>query len=468
MSDENKALTARIKKLATALPRTHALLIGLAITAAFFALMLPSGEVLANRRPMPLVTDIDTNPQLALNTLTTPVLTAPVIADERPEPEWKEVEVRKGDSLGKLFERAGVSIGDMHDVLQTGEDAKTLKAIYPGQKLAFQLDQDGRLIALRYDETQLKSVKYYRDASGFVAEQINRDPEVHHQFTTGKVTSSLYKSGLDAGLSYNTILQLANIFSGEIDFALDIRPDDSFIVMHDEYYLDGKKIGDGPIVAASFTNQGQTYTAYRYIYANGDVGYFSASGESMRKTFMRAPLDFVRVSSPFNMHRLHPLFKTVRPHRGIDYAAPVGTPVYAAGDGRIVQSGYSPSNGNFVVIRHDATYTTKYLHLSKRYVKAGQRVKQHQVIGAVGKTGWATGPHLHYEFLVNGEHVNPAKIAKHLPKAKQIAASERRRFDEQVHGLEAQFAAYTQQRQPADASKLATDNSAADSSRTKL
>ncbi len=468
MAHSNAALAVKVKKLIDALPRTHALLIGLAIVALFFALMLPSGEVQANRRPLPLPIDIDANPQLALTTLANPVLSEPTLTTENKQPEWKELVVRKGDSLAKLFDRAGVSANDMSEVLQSGEDANTLKRIYPGQKLAFQIDKDGQLVALRYEETQLKSTQYYREDNNFVAEKINREPEVRHQFASGTITSSFYKAGSDAGLGDGTILQLADIFGGEIDFALDIRANDQFVVMYDEYYLDGKKIGDGPILAASFTNQGETHTAFRYVYANGDLGYFSADGESMRKSFMRAPLDIIRVSSPFNLHRMHPLFNTMRPHRGIDYAAPIGTPVYAAGDGRIVQSGYSPSNGNFIVIKHDSTYTTKYLHLSKRNVKVGDRVKQHQVIGAVGATGWATGPHLHYEFLVNGTHINPAKIAGQLPKAERIAASERRRFAEQVHGLQAQFAAYAQQNKTAVTDKLAAGDSTADSGSKKL
>jgi murein DD-endopeptidase MepM/ murein hydrolase activator NlpD len=204
-------------------------------------------------------------------------------------------------------------------------------------------------------------------------------------------------------------------------------------------------VGNGPILAASFTNQGETHDAFRYVYANGEVGYFNQDGTSMRKTFLRAPLDFIRISSPFSMSRKHPLFKTNRPHRGIDYSAPAGTPIYAAGDGRIVQSSFSSSNGNFVVIEHNGTYSTKYLHMQKRAVAAGQRVKQHQVIGYVGSTGYATGPHLHYEFLVNGVHTNPATIASKLPKADRIAAGEQRRFSEQVRNLQTQFASYGQQ-----------------------
>jgi murein DD-endopeptidase MepM/ murein hydrolase activator NlpD len=438
---------AIIRTLLQELPKTHMLLATLALAVVFFALLLPSGEVQANRRPMPLSIHADIDPQLALNSLATPTLIEPKLNTEQftSEEAWQELTVRKGDNLAKLFERAGASANDLNEVLQSGPEAKTLKHIFPGQKLAFQLDKEGQLVALRHEESELKSTLFNRDESNFVAEKINRDPEVRHQFARGTITSSLYKAGLDAGLSDGMILQMAEIFGGEIDFVLDLRAQDEFVVMYDEYYLDGKKIGNGPILAASFSNQGIEHSAYRYVYANGDVGYFTADGVSMRKTFMRAPLDFIRVSSPFSLSRVHPLFKTSRPHRGIDYSAPTGTPVYAAGDGRVAQSGYSASNGNFVVVQHAGNYATKYLHLHKRSVKAGDRVKQHQVIGTVGATGWATGPHLHYEFLVNGVHTNPAKIAGKLPQADRIAATDKRRFSEQVRGLQTQFAAYANQ-----------------------
>lgn len=462
MADKNDHLIRIIKDAAQHLPRMHLALVTAAAALVFFALLLPSGEVQANRRPMPLSANIDLNPQFALSSLATTTISEPKLntSTEGAADSWQEMTVRKGDNLAKLFDRAGVSATEMNDVLQSGPDAKALTHIYPGQKLAFQLDKNGQLVSLRYDESQLKSTHYNRDEDSFVSEKISREPEVRHQMAHGSITSSLYKAGMDAGLSDAIILQLAEIFGGEVDFVLDLRANDQFEVLYDEYYLDGKKIGNGPILAASFTNQGDKHSAYRYVYGNGDVGYFSAEGVSMRKTFMRAPLDFIRISSPFSLSRLHPLFKTNRPHKGIDYAAPTGTPVYAAGDGRVLQSAFSDSMGNYVVIQHNGTYSTKYLHLSKRTVKAGDRVRQHQVIGAVGSTGWATGPHLHYEFLVNGEHTNPAKIAGKLPQADKIATAEQRRFGEQVRNLQTQLASYTtanklarQDTQPADSSQ---------------
>ncbi len=248
----------------------------------------------------------------------------------------------------------------------------------------------------------------------------------------------------------------------EIDLPLELRPSDQFTVLYDAYYVDGKKVGDGPILAASFINNGNTHSAFRYVYANGEVGYFSAEGVSMHKRFMRAPLNFINVVSSFSANRIHPLFNTARPHLGIDYAAPTGTPVYAAGDGRVVESDSNDSMGNYVVIQHDGTYSTKYLHLKKRSVKVGDRVTQHQVIGAVGSTGWATGPHLIYEFLVNGVHTDPAKIASKLPQASHIALTEQRRFGAQVQNLMAQLTTNTAQ------TKLARQDNPANSRRKNL
>ena len=210
--------------------------------------------------------------------------------------------------------------------------------------------------------------------------------------------------------------------------------------MYEELYLDGEKYKDSHIIAASFTNQGKTYNAYRYTDSSGQSAYYNEDGVSMRKAFLLAPVDFSRISSNFNLRRLHPIYKTTRPHRGTDYAAPTGTPVYAAGDGRVIKAGYSRANGNYVFIKHGERYVTHYLHLNKRRVKQGQRVSQSQVIGTVGSTGAATGPHLHYEFLVNGVHRNPRTIHKQFPKAKSLPASELALFRQNINEASLQLA----------------------------
>ncbi|NND69089.1 MAG: peptidoglycan DD-metalloendopeptidase family protein, partial [Halioglobus sp.] len=303
----------------------------------------------------------------------------------------------------------------------------------PGQTIAFQADDKGELAAVRHIKSPLETVNYERGEQGFTSHITLREPEVREAWATGQITSSLFIAGQEAGLSQNLIMELANIFGGVIDFVLDPRKGDTIQLIYEQQYLDGEKFRDGDIIAASFTNRGRTFNAYRYTDANGDPGYFNEDGVSMRKAFLLAPVDFSRISSNFNLRRLHPIYKTTRPHRGTDYAAPRGTPVYAAGDGRVAKAGYTRSNGNYVYIQHGEQYMTKYLHLNKRHVRKGQRVVQSQVIGTVGATGAATGPHLHYEFLMNGVHRNPRTIHKKLPKAKSLPAGEMAQFQAAIN-----------------------------------
>jgi len=233
-------------------------------------------------------------------------------------------------------------------------------------------------------------------------------------------------AGKEAGLSDNLVMQLANIFGWDIDFVLDIRKGDRFTLIYEKRYAGTKFLGTGKIVAAEFINQGKRFRALAYTDNKGNTNYFTPDGYSMRKAFLRTPLKFLYISSGFQLHRFHPILKRMKPHRGIDYRAPKGTPVYAAGDGKVIKSAKNKYNGNYVFIRHGEKYVTKYLHFSKRKVRTGQRVKQGQTIGYVGMTGLATAPHLHYEFLVNGVHRNPRTVK--LPQAKPIASNHKQKF----------------------------------------
>jgi murein DD-endopeptidase MepM/ murein hydrolase activator NlpD len=355
-------------------------------------------------------------------------------------PPWQEVTVRSGDNLSLIFKRAGFDDGDVHRVVSQARDGKSLAKIYPGQTIAFRANEQGELAAVRHVRSPLVTVTYRLTETGFESELMERTPESRETWATGEITSSLFLAGQDAGLSQNMIMELANIFGGVIDFVLDPRKGDSFHLIYDELYLDGQKFKDGAILAASFTNQGETFNAYRYEDSQGEVSYYNEEGVSMRKAFLLAPVDFTRISSNFNPNRLHPIYKVKRPHRGTDYAAPTGTPVFAAGDGRVIKAGYSRANGNYVFIQHGEQYVTRYLHLHKRKVKQGQRVSQSQVIGTVGSTGAATGPHLHYEFLMNGVHRNPRTIHKKLPKAKSLPGSEMARFRAAIQDVSVQLA----------------------------
>jgi murein DD-endopeptidase MepM/ murein hydrolase activator NlpD len=356
-----------------------------------------------------------------------------------PEP-WIEQVVRSGDNLSLIFKRAGYDTRDVHRVVSESEHGKGLARIYPGQTIAFRASEDGGLTGVRHVKSELETVQYLLRDGSFHSEIMTREPESRRATATGVITSSLFMAGQTAGLSQSTIMEMANIFGGVIDFVGDPRKGDTMHLVFEELYLDGGKFQDGDIIAASYTNQGKTYTAYRYTDSNGDVGYYNEEGVSMRKAFLLAPVDFTRISSNFNPRRIHPIYKTARPHRGTDYAAPTGTPVYAAGDGRVIGAGYGRANGNYVFIQHGEQFVTRYLHLHKRKVKQGQRVAQGQVIGTVGSTGAATGPHLHYEFLMNGVHRNPRTIHKQLPKAKSLPAAELPTFQQAIAPVAQQLA----------------------------
>ena len=343
------------------------------------------------------------------------------------EPPWNDFTVREGDNLSLIFNRAGFTDTDLFRVAN-GNDDRSPKRIYPGQTIGFQANAKGDLLALRHQQSPLLTTTYLRDNDLFIATDQTRVPERIARDVSMTIDSSLFLAGTDAGLSDAMIMELAGIFGGVIDFVLDPRVGDTIHVLYEELMLDGARFDDGPILAASFTNRGETFEAYRYTDSEGDTSYYNELGVSMRKAFLLAPLDFTRVSSNFNPKRLHPIYKTQRPHRGTDYAAPRGTPVYAAGDGRVIEAGYTRPNGNYVFIQHGEQFATHYLHLHRLKVKKGARVKQGDIIGTVGSTGAATGPHLHYEFLVNGVHRNPRTVHKILPKARSLPEEELPRY----------------------------------------
>lgn len=351
---------------------------------------------------------------------------------------WREDSVRPGDNLTSLFKRLRLSQTDVLAVTDAGKEAAQLKNLQPGEMVAVAVDQHGDLTKVEYVRSPTESYVYEYDGASFTGEKRVRTPEVVTKFHHGIIENSLFFDATKTGLPQAQIMSIANIFAWDIDFARDIKPGDSFSVLYEEYFVDGERVGAGDILAAEFTSQGKTYQAVRFVGKEGAVSYYTPEGKPMRKAFLRAPLDFTRVSSNFNMRRFHPILKMVRPHRGVDYSAPTGTPVYAAGEGRVVNSGFTAANGNYVVIQHSAKYTTKYLHLSKRKVKVGESVKQGETIGTVGATGYATGAHLHYEFLINGAHQDP-RSAK-MPISEPISAALRAQFLAQTNPLVTQLA----------------------------
>ena len=339
---------------------------------------------------------------------------------QTPENEinWQEIVIKKGQTLSSIFDDLNLSQTLLYNIIHINKDAKLLTKIFPGAILAFSLSTDGSFSQLKYkiSESQELFIKQIDEklSSTIVLHQTG----IQVQTANGTITGSLFNAGKKSGLTDAMVMKLASIFAWDVDFVLDIRQGDSFSLIYEKIYQNGEFLRDGKIIAASFTNQGDTYKAISFDDGNG-YSYYNPEGRNMKKAFLRAPLNFSYISSNFNPKRFHPVQKRVKAHRGIDYAAPRGTPVFAAGDGTVIRSSYSKHNGNHVFIKHPNGIVTKYLHFSKRKVKKGQRIKQGQTIGTVGSTGLVTGSHLHYEFLLNGVHRNPRTVK--LPKASPLA-----------------------------------------------
>lgn len=353
--------------------------------------------------------------------------------------EWQSYQVRSGDSMARIFQRLGLSPQQLHHVTQA-EDAALLQRIHPGDHLNVGFTEEGELAQLSYALSDVETLLITADEDGlFVSSRETKEVEIRQGFANATISSSFWNAGVQAGLTQSQIMNLAQLFGWDIDFVMDIRPGDNFSVLFEQRFIDGEYVGSGRIVAAEFVNQGDSFKAIRHD--NGD--YYKPDGSNMRQAFIRAPVAFNRVSSDFNPRRVHPVTGQVRPHNGIDYAAATGTPVMSAGDGRVVQSGYSELNGNYIFIQHGERYMTKYLHLNRRDVQRGARVSQGQRIGTVGATGRVTGPHLHYEFLVDGAHRNPRTVE--LPAAESLPSDQMPAFNAMVEQRLAQIQSQRQQ-----------------------
>lgn len=365
----------------------------------------------------------------------------PMAGEEKPAIpalRWKEYKVKPGESLAVVFDKVGLSPLDLYQLVNADEGTKELANLRPGETLRFGFDEKNQLVQLIQPQSATERLIVTRTADSFYSAKESKQVDIQLNYAQAIITSSFWNAADKAGLTANQIMELAGIFGWDIDFALDIRAGDSFSVLFEEKLVEGEPIGRGDILAATFTNLGQTFTAVR----SEDGKYYDAEGRAMRKAFLRSPINFRYVSSNFNPRRLHPVTGQVKAHRGTDYVAPVGTPIWAAGDGVVMKSGYNQFNGNYVFIRHSSTYITKYLHMTKRKVKTGDRVKQGEVVGTLGGTGRVTGPHLHYEFLVNGVHKNPRTVD--LPQARSLSGKEKTRFKAHARERMAQLNQFSQ------------------------
>jgi len=376
-------------------------------------------------------------------------LQLPELADTQPEtltapPEitlsWRTFKVKKGDSMALIFRRAGEQAKTLHNIMASGKTAEQLKHLRVGQVIEFGYNQDDQFQQLRFSPSKTQQLIVSRESGQWHPDLHSEEVEIRTEHATTVIKDSLFLSGSRAGLSDNTIMQLAGIFGWDIDFALDIRNGDQFSLLYETRHLDGEKIGDGEIIAAEFINQGKSYQAVRYTNADNDTEYYAPNGRSMRKAFLRTPVKFSRISSRFTNKRWHPVLKRWRSHRGVDYAASRGTPIKATSNGKVSFKGRKGGYGKAIFIQHGKIYTTVYGHLNSyaKSIRKGSKVKQGQIIGYVGSTGLATGPHLHYELRVNGVHRNPLKVK--LPKAHPIAKKYQQDFNNKAQPLLTQLA----------------------------
>jgi murein DD-endopeptidase MepM/ murein hydrolase activator NlpD len=338
-----------------------------------------------------------------------------------------EVVVGRNDTLDGIFRRMALNKADLAAIRNLPGIRQSLDFLKPGDSIKLtHTAGDIKELTRKVSETQTLEVT--RQEAGFEAKMIDNPVEIRVRNASATIDSSLFQAAEASNISDAVALKLANVFAWDIDFVLDIRDGDRFTVVYQQIYQDGKYLRDGEVLAAEFVNNGKVFRAVRFVSDSGNAGYYTPSGAAMRKAFLRAPVDFTRVSSAFNPHRLHPILNTIRGHMGTDYAAPTGTPVHAAGDGHVSFAGWRGGYGNALVLAHGSFVSTLYGHMSHfaRNMHVGTHVQQGEVIGYVGMTGLATGPHLHYEYLMNGVHKNPQTVQ--LPGAEPLRAEALQKF----------------------------------------
>lgn len=437
---KNKGLgKGQIRRLR--LHRRHIILIFIAILMTGIITALVSIDAKATRHVQMLSDNPHNQVVLPIHipapkpAIASPVAVPPAQANQT---RWIKVKVKPGDSLAAIFQRNDLDATELHNILQVSADTKQLRHLMPGQTFRIQVDEDNAIQSLLYHINPLETLDIQNDGDEFIAHYHHKNVEKRMNHASAVITSSLFEAGQAAGLSDQMVMELAHIFSWDIDFASNIHNGDSFSVIYEEDYLNGKKLNNGPIMAAEFINQGHVYKAIRYTDPTGRSDYYDPRGRSMRKAFLRTPVAFTRISSRFGM-RYHPILHRMRMHTGVDFAAPRGTPIKATSDGKIIFIGRKGGYGNAIEIRNSSVYITLYGHMSRfhRGMHVGKRIKQGQIIGYVGSTGLATGPHLHYEIRVDGVCRNPLTLK--LPDAKPIKVAYKQDFEAHAQTLLSQL-----------------------------
>lgn len=350
-------------------------------------------------------------------------------AGDAGETYWREARIERGDTIASVLQRLQIDDASANQVLLRSREARALYRLIPGRTLRAQTTAAGQLLALRYlNGTQL--LKIDREGDALLVWEGAADVETRVHMRSGEIRSSLFAATDAAGMSDAIAVQIAEVFSTDIDFHRDLRKGDRFAAVYEVQYHLGEPVKTGRLLTAEFVNQGKTFQAVWFDNPDGEGGYYTLDGKNIRKAFLRSPLEFSRISSGFSMSRFHPVLQTWRAHKGVDYAAPTGTRVRATGDGIVEFVGKQGGYGNLVVLRHQSKYTTWYGHLSRFApgLQKGRRISQGELIGFVGSTGVATGPHLHYEFRTNNVHQDPLRVA--MPPAPPLAPQHRAAFDE--------------------------------------
>lgn len=401
--------------------------------ATVTAMPSPNPDVAAANVPMP-PDAYDDIVQSAVHD----ALTAPSQPAEATNSEWITAKVKRGQTLSTIFDTNGLGPAEWHSVLALGGDTRELRRLQIGDHLRLRI-HNGQLQALTYAYDDNHTLDVRRVGDKLRANTIVAKLEHHDVEASGQIHNSLFVDGQHAGLSNRLMLEFAHIFNYDIDFAQDLQAGDRFTVIYDQIYKNGKKLRDGDILAAEFVNQGHRHRAVRFVESDGSVAYYTPQGQPLHRAFIRTPVDFTRISSGFSLARWHPILHRMRAHYGVDYAAPMGTPVHVTGDGRIAFIGRDGGYGNAIKVQHGKHYETIYGHMSRfrKGLGVGTRVHQGEVIGYVGMTGLATGPHLHYEFRVNGAPKNPMTVK--LPRGLPMSPRELARFRKQEGPLVARI-----------------------------
>jgi murein DD-endopeptidase MepM/ murein hydrolase activator NlpD len=368
-----------------------------------------------------------TAPDTVLETVPTRIieraLPGPLVkGEDEAATYWREERVQRGDTLGSLLARAGVNDGEAIQYLRTDPAARPLYQLKPGRPVQVAVDGDGDLVALRFLTNAGDRLVIERQDNGFRSERSVPTEEIRTVLRSGEIVSSLFGAADSAGIPDRVIGALTDIFAGEIDFYHDVQRGDRFSVVYEMRYVDGEVVGSGRILAAEFVNRGEPHRAFYWRDSDGTGNYYSDIGRNARSAFLRSPMELTRITSGFTMARFHPILQDWREHKGVDYAAPQGTAVRVTADGVVAFAGWQNGYGNVIFVKHQGNYSTVYGHLSRFAddVKAGSRVSQGDTIGFVGMTGWATGPHLHYEFRVADQPQDPMSAA--VPNASPLSA----------------------------------------------